>query len=70
MNGTIKNVQADKRFGFLRDEQGEDRFFHISAVDGATNFFALKQGDAVVFDPEDDHPKGKRARAVRIAEQA
>lgn len=65
--GTIKNIRLDKRFGFLRDTDGVERFFHYSAVDPKTNFDALKNGDAVEFDAEDDNPKGPRAKNVRLS---
>lgn len=65
MLGTIKDVRLDKRFGFLRGEDGVERFFHYSAVDGKTNFDALKRGDAVEFEHEDGE-RGPRAKGVRL----
>lgn len=64
MTGTVKNIQADKRFGFLRGEDGSDRFFHASACDASVDFDALTKGAVVAFDHEDG-AKGPRAVNVR-----
>jgi cold shock CspA family protein len=69
MKGVIKNIQADKRFGFLRGSDGTDRFFHASTVAGDCNFDALERGDEVEFDHEDG-PKGPRATGVRLQHAA
>lgn len=61
MTGTVKNIQADRRFGFLRDQDGQDRFFHAKAC---ADFDALQRGDAVDFEHEDGE-KGLRAKDVR-----
>lgn len=66
MTGTIRNIQLEKRFGFLRGSDGKDRFFHETALDPRVNFDALKRGDEVEFDHEDG-PKGPRAIGVRMA---
>jgi cold shock CspA family protein len=69
MNGVIKNIQQDKRFGFLRGNDGVDRFFHASSVAGDCNFDALQRGDEVAFDHEEG-PKGPRATGVRLRDGA
>jgi CspA family cold shock protein len=63
MTGTIKTIRADRGFGFVADTQGNEYFFHRSAVQG-TAFDALKVGDAVEFD-QGQGPKGPRAENVR-----
>jgi cold shock protein len=56
--GTIKKLVADKGFGFIRDAQGQEHFFHRSAC--LTAFERLSEGQAVTF-TESDSPKGPRA---------
>jgi CspA family cold shock protein len=43
--GTIKRV-TDKGFGFIETGNGQDLFFHMSAVEGV-RFEDLKQGQRV-----------------------
>jgi cold shock protein len=64
--GTIKRVVKDKGFGFIRDERGNDYFFHRSSVAG--DFTRLNEGQQVAFE-EEPSPKGPRAGNVRVAEQ-
>ena len=63
--GTIKRVVKDKGFGFIRDDRGNEFFFHRSSVDG--DFTRLNEGQHVDFD-EEPSPKGPRAGHVRVAE--
>ena len=57
-SGTIKRIQRDKGFGFIRDTSGQEYFFHRSAVQGS--FDSLSEGQRVAFD-EEQSPKGPRA---------
>jgi CspA family cold shock protein len=61
-NGTVIRVVRDKGFGFIRDDRGQELFFHRTAVDG--DFNRLNEGQSVVFE-EEPSPKGPRAGAVR-----
>jgi CspA family cold shock protein len=61
-NGTVKRIMHDKGFGFIRDERGQEYFFHRSGVDG--NFDELDQDQKVSFEVEDSS-KGPRAKDVR-----
>jgi len=63
--GTIKRVVKDKGFGFIRDDRGNEFFFHRSSVDG--DFTRLNEGQHVDFD-EEPSAKGPRAGHVRVAE--
>lgn len=64
--GTIGRLVRDRGFGFIRDEQGEETFFHHSAVEGGSAAFdALREGQPVTFDRERD-PRGRGYRAVRV----
>lgn len=60
--GTIKR-KTERGFGFIRTNRGNDLFFHMSAVDGAT-FESLREGQRVSFD-EIKGDKGPRAENVR-----
>ena len=66
MTGKIKAIKRDKGFGFIRDSEGIDRFFHINGLEGVT-LEALNEGDAVEFEPYAEEGKGVRARRVRRA---
>jgi CspA family cold shock protein len=61
-NGTIKRLVRDRGFGFIRDDAGQEWFFHRSGVQG--NFDQLAEGQRVAFD-EETSPKGPRAGNVR-----
>lgn len=66
MKGTIKNIIAEKHFGFITPEDGsKDFFFHESGLQGV-QFSDLKSGDVVNFDVEQSE-KGPRAINVTIA---
>jgi CspA family cold shock protein len=60
--GTIKRLVRDRGFGFIRDEGGQEWFFHRSGVQGS--FDQLAEGQRVSFE-EESSPKGPRAANVR-----
>lgn len=62
--GTIKKLVSDKGFGFIKAD-GEDLFFHRSAVTGTT-FEELQEGQSVEYEVGQG-PKGARAENVRPA---
>jgi len=62
MTGTIKKI-TDKGFGFITDLNGQEYFFHQSAVQGG-RFDDLREGQSVEFDVGRG-PKGPRAENVR-----
>jgi cold shock protein len=63
--GKIKKVIADKGFGFIEGEGGDDLFFHHSALDGMT-IEALRIGEAVTYEVGRG-PKGPRAENIKRA---
>ena len=63
MNGTIKRLVSDKGFGFVAAADGNEYFFHQSAVAGG-GFDQLREGQNVTFDTGQG-PKGPRAENVR-----
>src|ERR1700693_2990739 len=60
--GTIKRLVRDRGFGFIRDDGGQEWFFHRSSVDGS--FDQLNEGQRVSF-VEEPSAKGPRAGNVR-----
>ncbi len=62
--GTVQSVHSDKGFGFIKDEQGRQWFFHKSAVTGGS-FHELNVGARVQFEPGQGE-KGPRANVVQI----
>ena len=61
-SGTIKRLVRDRGFGFIRDDGGQEWFFHRSSVEGS--FDQLNEGQRVTFD-EEPSAKGPRAGNVR-----
>lgn len=63
--GTVKWFNAQKGFGFISDEQGNDVFVHYSglAMDG---FKSIDEGQAVTFDVTKG-ARGMQAVNVNIA---
>jgi cold shock protein len=48
-NGTVKWFNAEKGFGFIEVEGGDDVFVHFSAIQGE-GFKSLEEGQAVTFE--------------------
>lgn len=73
MTGTIKNLCKAKggereTFGFIRGEDGNDRFFLPTALlEGVSVFPTLKPGVPVEFEHL-DHDKGARATKIRVVQ--
>jgi cold shock protein len=63
MVGTIKRLIRDRGFGFIRSEDGQEVFFHRSALQ-SLDFDGLREGEKVTFDLERGN-KGPRAVNVR-----
>ena len=60
--GTVKWFNADKGFGFISREDGEDVFVHYSAIQG-NGFRTLEEGQRVTFEVVQG-PKGPQAANV------
>lgn len=63
MTGKIRTLRVDKGFGFIRDDAGNEYFFHQSAIYGE-GIADLREGDSVEFEVGQG-PKGPRAENVR-----
>lgn len=64
MNGSVKWFNAQKGFGFIEAENGQDVFVHYSAITGS-GYRSLEEGDSVEFEVEEG-PKGLAAREVKV----
>ena len=62
-SGKVKWFNADKGFGFIKDDSGKEYFFHQSAIYGE-GIEDLREGDSVEFEVGEG-PKGPRAENVR-----
>jgi CspA family cold shock protein len=61
--GTIKRLVLEKGFGFVAADDGQEYFFHQSAV-AAGQFSSLREGQKVTFDPGQG-PKGPRGENIK-----
>ena len=61
-NGTVKWFNAEKGYGFISQDSGDDVFVHFSAIQGK-GFKTLEEGQSVSFEIEEG-PRGKQASNV------
>src|SRR5882757_3587715 len=62
--GTVKFFNAEKGFGFISREQGDDVFVHFSNIQG-DGYKSLDEGQRVEFDVAPGK-KGEEAQNVRV----
>ena len=62
--GTVKFFNAEKGYGFISREQGDDVFVHYSNIQG-NGYRSLEDGQRVEFDVAPGR-KGEEAQNVRV----
>ncbi len=62
--GTVKWFNAEKGYGFISQEDGDDLFVHYSEIQG-TGYRSLDEGSRVEFLITEGR-KGKQASAVSV----
>ena len=63
MTGTVKWFNAEKGFGFITNEDGEDLFAHYSQIQ-KDGFKSLEEGERVSFDVVEGQ-KGPQASNIQ-----
>lgn len=64
--GTVKWFNAEKGFGFIERENGDDVFVHFSAIQG-DGFKSLDEGQKVTFDVEQGARGAQAANVQKTA---
>ena len=64
VTGTVKFFNAEKGFGFISREGGDDVFVHFSNIEGS-GYKSLEDGQQVEFDVAKGR-KGDEAQNVRV----
>ncbi|MFD1037251.1 cold-shock protein [Virgibacillus byunsanensis] len=64
-DGTVKWFKADKGFGFIEVEGGDDVFVHFSAIQG-DGFKSLDEGQAVSFNIEEGNRGPQAANVEKV----
>jgi cold shock protein len=65
LKGTVKWFNAEKGYGFISVENGEDVFVHFSAIQGE-GFKSLDEGQAVEFDITQGNRGAQAANVVKL----
>ena len=63
-SGIVKFFNAEKGFGFISREGGDDVFVHFSNIEGS-GYKTLNEGDKVEFEVAPGR-KGEEAQKVRV----
>ncbi|GEQ06523.1 cold-shock protein CspD [Staphylococcus gallinarum] len=64
-NGTVKWFNAEKGFGFIEVEGGNDVFVHFSAI-AQEGYKSLEEGQAVEFEIVDGDRGPQAANVVKL----
>lgn len=65
MKGTVKWFNAEKGYGFIQVDQGNDVFVHYSAITG-DGFKTLEEGQQVEFDITEGNRGPQAANVVKL----
>ena len=65
MTGTVKWFNAEKGYGFIKDEEGKDIFVHFSSIN-SDGYKTLEEGQKVTYDlvETDRGPQAKNVTVV------
>ena len=66
-NGTVKWFNAERGFGFIEREGGDDVFVHFSAINDE-GFKTLDEGQAVTFDIEEGDRGPQAANVDKVVD--
>ncbi|MCR8843407.1 cold shock domain-containing protein [Paenibacillus sp. SC116] len=65
MKGTVKWFNAEKGYGFLTVDGGDDVFVHYSAIE-TDGFKTLEEGQAVEFEISDGNRGPQAANVIKL----
>jgi CspA family cold shock protein len=65
LKGTVKWFNAEKGYGFIQTEGGEDVFVHFSAIQ-SDGFKSLDEGQAVEFDITEGNRGAQAANVIKL----
>ncbi|XEC97696.1 cold shock domain-containing protein [Paenibacillus tarimensis] len=65
LKGTVKWFNAEKGYGFIQVENGDDVFVHYSAIQG-DGFKSLEEGQAVEFDITEGNRGPQAANVTKL----
>ncbi|MDQ1909809.1 cold shock domain-containing protein [Paenibacillus sp. GD4] len=65
MKGTVKWFNAEKGYGFIQVEGGDDVFVHFSAIQG-DGFKTLDEGQAVEFEIVEGNRGPQAANVIKL----
>jgi CspA family cold shock protein len=65
LRGTVKWFNAEKGYGFISVEEGNDVFVHFSAIQGE-GFKTLEEGQAVEFDITEGNRGPQASNVVKL----
>jgi len=65
LKGTVKWFNAEKGYGFLQVDGGEDVFVHFSAIQ-SDGFKTLDEGQAVEFDVTEGNRGPQAANVIKL----
>jgi CspA family cold shock protein len=65
LNGTVKWFNAEKGYGFISVEGGDDVFVHFSAIQGE-GFKSLEEGQSVEFEITQGNRGAQAANVTKL----